>query len=389
MSLLNDLGLYLLLVTGVVLIPGMDMSLVIASSAAGGLRHGMRAVAGIMVGGVIHFALAFLGISALLLALPGAGKALLLTGALYLAWLGIQLLRSSTRAHEFSSPSRTVEGAFVRGVVTCLMNPKAYAFTLAVLPVFMRSDALAPWLQASLLSAMTALVQLTIYGGVAWATVHAGRRLNQQSTGKPWLLRASGAALVASAALTVVSAWHTPVVSASNASPDPTTPSEEASMDKHAGERDFDFLIGHWNVRHRRLKQRLRGSDSWEEFGGSAHAQPMLDGQANVDDNLLELPSGDYRALSIRSFDRASGRWAIWWLDARSPHALEKPVLGRFTNGVGTFETEDELDGRPIRVRFTWSDISPTSARWQQAFSDDAGVSWETNWVMDFERVHD
>jgi hypothetical protein len=149
---------------------------------------------------------------------------------------------------------------------------------------------------------------------------------------------------------------------------------------------DFNFLIGHWNVRHRRLRERLRGSDHWEEFAGSTHVHRTLDGQANVDDNVLELPSGHYRALSIRSFDPATGLWAIWWLDSRNPHGLEKPVIGKFHRGVGTFETDDVFDGGPVRVRFTWSDISRDSARWQQAFSSDGGASWETNWVMDFTR---
>ena len=61
--------------------------------------------------------------------------------------------------------------------------------------------------------------------------------------------------------------------------------------------------------------------------------------------------------------------------------------LWRFDNGVGTFFADDNLEGRPIRVRFLWSDITPSSARWQQAFSEDGGATWETNWVMDFERT--
>ena len=49
--------------------------------------------------------------------------------------------------------------------------------------------------------------------------------------------------------------------------------------------------------------------------------------------------------------------------------------------------TTPTLEGRPIRVRFLWSRITDTSARWEQAFSLDGGGSWETNWIMDFTRV--
>jgi hypothetical protein len=86
-------------------------------------------------------------------------------------------------------------------------------------------------------------------------------------------------------------------------------------------------------------------------------------------------------------FDAATKTWAIWWFDSRQPHQLDPPVVGGFRNGVGTFYADDYFKGKRIRVRFIWSDITPNSARWQQAFSEDGGVTWETNWVMEFQRV--
>ncbi len=151
--------------------------------------------------------------------------------------------------------------------------------------------------------------------------------------------------------------------------------------------RDFDFFIGRWKVSHRRLKERLAGCQDWEHFEGRCHMRPLLGGLGNIDDNELDLPSGPYRALSMRTFDPVKRQWAIWWVDGRRPHELEPPVVGGFADGVGEFQCDDQLRGQPIRVRFLWSDITPTSARWQQAFSADGGASWETNWVMDFERL--
>jgi hypothetical protein len=150
---------------------------------------------------------------------------------------------------------------------------------------------------------------------------------------------------------------------------------------------DFDFLVGHWTVRHRRLKERLAGCTEWEEFGGTCSLRPILDGQANVDDNVLDMPSGTYRAASIRTYDPATRRWSIWWLDSRHPHDLGTPVVGAFKDGTGTFFADDTLNGQPIRVRFLWTDITAASACWQQAFSNDGGATWETNWIMDFQRV--
>jgi len=149
---------------------------------------------------------------------------------------------------------------------------------------------------------------------------------------------------------------------------------------------DFDFLLGTWTVHHRRLRTRLSSDTTWDEFGGTCAALPILDGAGNIDDNLLHLPGGSYRAASIRAFDAARRQWSIWWLDGRDV-VIGSPVHGRFADGVGTFLGDDVLHGRPIRVRFLWSGISAQAARWEQAFSGDGGATWEINWVMDFRRA--
>jgi hypothetical protein len=154
------------------------------------------------------------------------------------------------------------------------------------------------------------------------------------------------------------------------------------------GVHDFDFFVGHWQVHHHRLKQWLANSHEWLEFEGTTETQLLMGGSGNLDDNVLEAPSGTYRAVTLRSFDPASRQWSIWWLDSRSPKGpLDPPVRGVFHDGVGTFYAEDTLNGKPIRVRFVWSHITPTSCQWEQAYSSDAGVTWETNWVMRFTRI--
>jgi hypothetical protein len=157
------------------------------------------------------------------------------------------------------------------------------------------------------------------------------------------------------------------------------TPQSEAT--------DFDFLVGRWNVKHRRLRQRLEDCHEWDEFDGTSEVRNLMNGHANVDDNVLELPQGHYRAVTLRSFDPKTAQWAIWWLDARHPHQLDVPMIGSFSAGVGTFYADDQINGRPIRVRFLWSDITAESCRWQQAFSVDSGKTWETNWIMNFRRI--
>lgn len=150
---------------------------------------------------------------------------------------------------------------------------------------------------------------------------------------------------------------------------------------------DFDFLLGRWQVSHRRLKERLASCTQWEAFGGHCEARALLGGLGNVDDNWIDLPDGAYRAATLRAFDPAGGLWSIWWLDGRYPDRIDVPMRGSFSGGVGRFFADETLGGRPVRVRFLWTDITATSCHWQQAFSVDGGASWETNWHMSFTRA--
>lgn len=150
--------------------------------------------------------------------------------------------------------------------------------------------------------------------------------------------------------------------------------------------RDFDFLIGDWTVRHRRLRRRLAGDTQWDAFGGTMRARMILSGQGNFDENLIHLPAADYQACTFRLHDPHTRRWSIHWIDGRDPK-LDPPMTGAFADGVGTFFGEDRFEGRPVRVRFLWTRPDPFGARWEQAFSADKGANWETNWIMDFDPV--
>lgn len=151
--------------------------------------------------------------------------------------------------------------------------------------------------------------------------------------------------------------------------------------------RAFDFFFGSWKVRYRRLKERLLDNHDWEEFEGECKVQPLLGGLAHMDESVVHRPGLPYRGLGLRSYDPAKNSWADWWLDTRNPHKLDAPMLGGFSDGVGTFYGQNKLRDQPIKVRGLWLDISATSVRWEQAFSPDDGKTWETNWVSSYMRV--
>ncbi len=154
------------------------------------------------------------------------------------------------------------------------------------------------------------------------------------------------------------------------------------------GARDFDFWMGTWLVRNRRLRERLVGSDEWDEFDATVVALPLLDGLGNEDEFRTDYDGG-FIGMSFRFYDPETDLWSIYWADTRRPGLLDPPVIGAFSGDTGIFEGEDTFEGRPILVRFTWTGVTTPTPRWEQAFSDDDGETWETNWVMDFTRARE
>jgi hypothetical protein len=152
------------------------------------------------------------------------------------------------------------------------------------------------------------------------------------------------------------------------------------------GQRDFDFLMGRWKVHNRRLRERLRGCDDWDEFEATVVARPIWDGAANIDEYDGEGPSGRIQGLTLRLYDAESRQWRLYWAN-RERGFLELPMVGTFKDGRGEFFCHEIYQGTPIFTRFVWSDITPEACRWEQAFSTDGGRTWETNWVNHFTRI--
>ena len=152
-------------------------------------------------------------------------------------------------------------------------------------------------------------------------------------------------------------------------------------------EHDWQWLVGNWDVYHERLRDRLVGSNTWDKFNGRTSMWPTLGGLGNIDDCLLYLPSGSYRAFAPRAFDPVSKQWNIWWLDGRAAAKLDPPVRGGFSGTEGEFRGDDVHKGTPVTVRFRWHETASQRPWWDQSFSTDGGQSWETNWRNYFTRT--
>lgn len=160
-------------------------------------------------------------------------------------------------------------------------------------------------------------------------------------------------------------------------------------MDQDNGIHDFDFWAGEWYTLNRRRTNAMyqEKEGEWQTFASFSTAQIYLDGRANVDTFEAILPNGEHRkGMSLRSFNPETRLWSILWLDSSNPPDLS-PVVGKFRDGIGLFYEETQtFDGHPVKVRFTWDNITPLTARWSQAFSFNGGQTWDTNWIADHTR---
>lgn len=207
--MVEHLWLYAVLVFGIVALPGMDMAYVLASTLADGRRAGFAAVAGLTVGGLGHVVMSTLGIGLLLQEWPALFNTVLAVGALYVAWLGVSLVRHAGALVDVAdTPSRPLHATFARAVATCLLNPKAYVFMLAVFPQFIRPEQGALWVQAGWLFLVGAASQVLVYGSVALAAGQMRGWLNDSAQGQVALGRAIGLLLLLTASWALMSGWR-------------------------------------------------------------------------------------------------------------------------------------------------------------------------------------
>jgi hypothetical protein len=152
------------------------------------------------------------------------------------------------------------------------------------------------------------------------------------------------------------------------------------------GQRDFDFEIGTWKTHLRRLLRPLTGSTSWVEYEGTSVVRKVWGGRANLVELVADGPAGHFEGLNLRLYNPQSRQWSLNFANVKGG-TMTPPTIGSFDNGRGEFFSQETLDGRAILVRFVISDITPSSCRFEQAFSADGGRTWEVNWIATDTRV--
>jgi threonine/homoserine/homoserine lactone efflux protein len=204
----DNLLLFFVLLVGIIVVPGMDMLFVMANALTGGRRLGFAATGGITAGGAVHTAFGAVGVGLLARWMPALLPAVLYAGAAYMAWIGVSLVRSTVVLGPVGRiAARLPQVVFLQGLMTCLLNPKAYLFVFSVYPQFLRPGFGPIWQQAVVLGLLTAVVQLGVYGAVALGAARAGTALAGRPALTTWAARSAGVLFVAAA---LALAWEGP-----------------------------------------------------------------------------------------------------------------------------------------------------------------------------------
>lgn len=200
------LWIFFILLAGIIIVPGMDMLFVVANALTGGRRAGLTATFGIMTGGAFHTAFGAFAVAGLSRLVPGLYGPMLIAGSLYMMWIGVTLMRSTITVDPVEGTARrSLTTIFAQAIATCVLNPKAWLFVLAVYPQFIKPDFGPLWMQAVVIGIMVAATQFTVYGGLGMMAAKGRDAMAGNPQLTIWSGRFAGLLLAAAALYTL---WH-------------------------------------------------------------------------------------------------------------------------------------------------------------------------------------
>ena len=159
-----------------------------------------------------------------------------------------------------------------------------------------------------------------------------------------------------------------------------------AAAQARDGQHDFDFNFGSWKTHIMRLQNPLTGSKSWVAMIGTVVVRKVWDGRGQLEEIEADGANGHFEGLTLFLYNPASHQWSQYFASSQEG-SLGAPMIGEFKDGRGELISQEQFKGRTILVRGVWSEIKADSHRFEQAFSDDGGKSWEPNFVATLTRL--
>jgi hypothetical protein len=161
--------------------------------------------------------------------------------------------------------------------------------------------------------------------------------------------------------------------------------SETGAAQARDGQHDFDFNLGAWKTHISRLQHPLAGSTTWIKMEGTVVVRKVWDGRAQLEEVEADGSTGRFEGLTLFLYNPQAHQWSMNFSNSNDG-TMGPPSIGEFKNGRGEFFDQESFHGRTILVRVVWSDITPDSHHFEQAFSDDGGKTWEPNFTATLTR---
>jgi hypothetical protein len=152
----------------------------------------------------------------------------------------------------------------------------------------------------------------------------------------------------------------------------------------HDGSHDFDFGLGTWRTYIQSLDKPLTGSHRWTSMEGTKVSSPLWGARAQWEEIEATGAAGRIEGATLVLYNPAAHQWTQTFVNTDG--VIGTPLVGEFKNGVGEFVAAESFNGRSVLARATWSEITRTSYKYEAAFSDDGGRTWETHFVAHLER---
>lgn len=146
------------------------------------------------------------------------------------------------------------------------------------------------------------------------------------------------------------------------------------------GQQDFDWEIGAWDTRLKRLREPLSGKTQWLDYAGTSVIKPLMGKRANLVELDVRGAAGHIAGVSLRLYQPKTGQWTLHFANLANG-MMTDPMTGAFHQGQGIFHGQDTVNGRNVFVRFLIIPVSTDEVRFEQAYSADGGKHWETNWI--------
>ncbi len=184
------------------------------------------------------------------------------------------------------------------------------------------------------------------------------------------------------------STWHSDWIATyarakTGATPAPSTTPIPNDSQAH----DFDFNVGTWRTHIRLLYQPAHGPAVWSPLTGTVTDRKIWGGRASMEEIEARGPTGGFEGLTMFLYDPHTRQWTQTYASS-GDGVLTPSMYGQFHNGRGDLVSQQPGDsGAMALYRGVWSNFTPTTHRFVEYVSDDAGKTWHPDFIANLTRL--